>query len=195
MEAINTNDWIKIACAVIVGVLFFYVLSRDKFKMIKDPVNMDDPPYSLSRSQMAFWMLVILVSLFYVWFANDQLIALDKTILALIGVSAGTTIGGYYLDKRDAKKSDAPPHQQTKSSNNFFINICSDSNGLSVHRFQNVIFTIFIGFYVINEVISKNKFPPIDGNLLLIMGISSATYLAIKQSENITDKKKEEESK
>jgi len=180
----ETNKIIIIACAVIVGILYFYILSRKNFQIIKDPVDIPDPPFSLSRSQMAFWTLILMFSIFYVWFDEGTFITLDGTILGLIGISAGTTIGGYYLDKRDAGVVGGPIHQQTNSSKNFFLNICSDGNGLSIHRFQNVIFTIIIGFYVVYKVMEEGEFPEINNNMLLLLGISSATYLAIKQDEN-----------
>ena len=180
----ETNEIVIIACAVISGVLYFYILSRHNFQIIKDPVDIPNPPFSLSRSQMAFWTLVLMFSIFYVWFDQGEFITLDDTILGLIGISAGTTIGGYYLDKRDARNAKGLLHQTVNNGKNFFLNICSDANGLSIHRFQNVIFTIMIGFYVVYKVLEDGEFPAIDNNMLLLLGISSATYLAIKQDEN-----------
>jgi len=180
----ETKEIIIDCCAVITGFLYFYILSRKHFQIIKDTVDSSDPPFSLSRSQMAFWMLIIMISIFYVWIVKGDFIKLDNSILGLIGISASTTIGGYYLDQRDRKSVGATIHQAANTGKNFFLNVCSDANGLSVHRFQNVIFTIIIGFYVISKVIESREFPRIDSNMLLLMGISSATYLAIKQNEN-----------
>lgn len=180
----ETKEIIIVVIAVVVGLLYLYILSRNNFYIIKDPVESANPPFSLSRSQMAFWTLVLLFSIFYVWIDAGDFIELNGTILGLIGISAGTTIGGYYLDRRDAKKTNGTVHQMTNSSRNFIMNICSDGNGLSIHRFQKVIFTLVIGIFVVYAVIDQGKFPKIDANMLLLLGISSATYLAIKQGEN-----------
>jgi hypothetical protein len=49
------------------------------------------PQFSLSRLQLAFWTYVVVGSFLVIWLVTDRLDTLNTTILALLGISSGTT--------------------------------------------------------------------------------------------------------
>src|SRR6185369_4372278 len=49
------------------------------------------PQFSLSRMQLAFWTYVVVGSFLVIWLVTDRLDTLNATILALLGISSGTT--------------------------------------------------------------------------------------------------------
>ena len=72
-----------------------------------------------------------------------------------------------------------------------YIDILSDENGISIHRFQAVLFNLLFGGWFIYNVIYNlslqnidNIIPDIQANYLVLLSLSSATYTAIKTSEN-----------
>lgn len=65
----------------------------------------------------------------------------------------------------------------------FDRDILSDANGVSIHRFQMVLWTVVLGGIFIYEVLTRLAMPDFDPTLLLLMGISNGTYLFGKSSE------------
>lgn len=61
--------------------------------------------------------------------------------------------------------------------------ITNDGYGLSFHRLQACLWTAFLGWVFVNSVIHKISMPAFDDSLLLLMGISSGTYLGFKYPE------------
>ena len=174
---------------ITIFVIFFisiYIFTRKNCKILRDQgTQLEKPPFSLSRTQMAFWTFIILIAYFCVWWNTGGIIQITGQVLALLGISAGTTIGGYLMDREDISNPKITKrHQENITISGFINNIISDANGLSIHRFQNVAFTIVIASYFLYEVWHNNTIPLLNDNLMILMGISSGTYLAIKKGEN-----------
>ncbi len=169
-----------------VSLFTMYILFRDQQRILRDHgVSGKLAPYSLARTQMAFWTVIILISIFWIWYDQGIFVEITSQVLVLIGISAGTTITANLIDNADLKDASITTrHQDTSSSNNILLNIVSDQNGLSIHRFQNVIFSMAIGCYFLFEVFTNSKIPTLNENLMVLMGISASTYLAIKKGEN-----------
>jgi hypothetical protein len=51
---------------------------------------------------------------------------------------------------------------------------------VTVHRFQIVMFNLVIGFFFIFNVFGTLKMPVLSDTLLLLMGLSSATFTTLK---------------
>lgn len=47
-------------------------------------------PYSLARTQMAFWFFVIIISYVFIWMVTSDLSNLTTSVLGLMGISAAT---------------------------------------------------------------------------------------------------------
>jgi hypothetical protein len=66
---------------------------------------------------------------------------------------------------------------------NFFLDILSDADGVSFHRFQNAAWTVVMGIIFACQVYRDLAMPQFDGSLLALMGISAGTYLGMKIPE------------
>ncbi|NTE01031.1 hypothetical protein G6M26_10185 [Agrobacterium tumefaciens] len=144
-------------------------------------------PFSLSRVQLGVWTVVISCSYIYLQLCmgncNDT--GLNETVLVLMGISAGVTAGGTIIDKREIQ--DGRVRHQNSPSEGFFVDILSDGNGISVHRFQKVIWTGVAVIIFLNKVYSIKTgcaLPELSQTLLWLTGISSAAYLVLKTQEN-----------
>ncbi len=69
------------------------------------------------------------------------------------------------------------------SSKGFFKDMLSDSNGISLYRFQITVWTLVIGYIFVFNVWDNLAMPQFDNTLLALMGISSGTYLGFKIPE------------
>lgn len=148
------------------------------------------PPYSLARTQLAVWITIIgCVYSYAVLWDELPLTNINTTALLLMGISSGSFAAGVIIDTTEIQQG-IPRHQDEFRSSNFFKDILSDKDGISIHRFQNLIWTIiaiFAYFYKYNNqpAAVPPALPVLDPTLLALTGISNATYLAMKTRENI----------
>lgn len=63
-------------------------------------------PYNLGRAQMAFWFFLIYASYLSIWLVTDALDTITPSLLALMGISAGTALGEAMIDSgKDSAKT------------------------------------------------------------------------------------------
>jgi hypothetical protein len=55
-------------------------------------------PYSLARTQMAFWFFIVIISYVFIWMVTSDLSNLTASVLGLIGISAATGLGAAVVD-------------------------------------------------------------------------------------------------
>ena len=177
---------LSLSVAAIVLIIVFTILYCTGLKLLRDTsTTLTKPPFSLAKTQMAFWTVLVLVAYFFIWYQTGSLIHITTQVLILLGISAGSYFSATIIDNNDiANPKIVKRHQDSKGSKIFLMNILSDQSGISIHRVQNVVFTVAIGGYFLHEVIINKAIPELDGNLTVLMGISSATYVAVKQGEN-----------
>jgi len=148
---------------------------------------------------------------------------LDSSTIVLLGISAATTVTARSIDISDAEKRNWLRHQNDFGKN-FFLDIVSDETGPSIHRFQTIVFNAVFGIWFIYAVqynmynnnctlyLANQQWfaectkmplnyliPPIAQNNLILLGVSSAMYAALKTTENRTatiqaENKKSDES-
>lgn len=132
-------------------------------------------PFSLGRVQMAFWFVLTVGAYTYIWLKTGDIShIIPDSILALIGISAGTTVLSAVVD------SNAAAQTPEKASGNFLKDLLSDSDGISFHRFQMFVWTIVLGSVFIQKVCATLIMPDFDAQLLGLMGVASGTYLGFK---------------
>lgn len=68
-------------------------------------------------------------------------------------------------------------------SDGFFFDLVTDAHGVSLHRFQMVVWTAILVFVFGAGVYTNLAMPELDTTLLALMGISSGTYLGFKIPE------------
>ena len=188
------------------GVVF---LDR-KFNMLRDLSKASPRPYSFSRVQLAWWSVIIITAFTSIMLQTGHAPNLHSSTLVLLGISAGTTAVARVIDLADQQNPLVFRHQDIKTSN-FFLDLLSDQNGVSIQRFQALIFNVVFGIWFIASVLGNLGdpnyclgdfvkgdpnlaqcllhstdflIPIISNNNLILLGLSSATYAALKITEN-----------
>lgn len=69
------------------------------------------------------------------------------------------------------------------TSQNWLTDILSDREGVTIHRFQMLGWTVVLGLMFAFETIQNLAMPQLGGELLGLMGISSSAYLGFKMPE------------
>lgn len=71
----------------------------------------------------------------------------------------------------------------TNQSESWFIDILSDANGVSFHRFQLFSWTLILGGVFVSATYLELNMPVFDTTLMGLLGLSAATYLGLKVPE------------
>lgn len=64
-------------------------------------------PYSLGRTQQAFWFTLAVLAYIFVWLVTDQLDSLSQSTLLLIAISSGTALASEALSRSQLEKLQA----------------------------------------------------------------------------------------
>ena len=163
--------------------------SYDKNGNLRNP---KDSPYSYARVQLLWWTLIILTCYVFFFGVTGVLMPLNVTAVLLLGFGAIVYGTGKIIDSRQVTENKGNRTQDNVDSDtepDFIRDILSDDNGISIHRFQAVIFNLvfgigFIGFFINSLMLLKYPFPDFTDWQFSLLGISSATYLGLKASEN-----------
>jgi len=194
----------------ILGVVMAIWMQK-RFCILCDASTIDPKPFSYARLQLLWWTFIILVSFISILAATGKMPTFDTSTLLLLGIGALTTASARIVDVADDNKYKeavteateediATPQKNSKDmkSEGFWLDILSDKTGISIPRFQAVVFNLFFGIWFIwrtvinlqtagfastDEVIDKIM-PIIPINNLILLGISAGTYVALKSSEN-----------
>lgn len=169
----------------------FMLAARKIPKYASLPFDKIPRPFSLSRTQFALWTVIIccVYLAFMINGCTSQLtLASSSTTLALLGISAATTGLSGTIDKSQAMNNGplTARHQNTPSQS-FLFDLLSDENGISIHRFQNIVWTgvaIIVYCSKLPAGYCNCQLPDLDGTLLTLSGISNAAYLGLKINEN-----------
>jgi hypothetical protein len=170
-------------------------------------------PFSLSRTQAAFWLFITAFSFVFIWAVTNDTATLNTSVLALIGISAGTAMAANFIEGSPssapvpAASANAPIPElpvQTPSGAalvravntsvakmqkirfvGYFLGdiLTDDTGGISIHRFQIFVWTLILGIIFLVSVINELSMPEFNGTLLALMGISSATYIGNKLNQ------------
>ena len=94
--------WGLVALAIILAtVSLLFWLARNT-NIIREPGPAAAPgkrrPYNLGRAQMAFWFFLIYSSYIAIWLITSALDTITTSLLALMGISAGTALGEALID-------------------------------------------------------------------------------------------------
>ena len=144
-------------------------------------------PFSLAKTQFAAWTVIIASSYIYLSLTKGDCAdgAINKTALVLMGIGTGILTASAIMDKRE--ELDNRPRHQNRPSRGFFSDILSDHNGVSIHRFQNFVWTsiaMIVYIMKVAHVQSGCVMPELSDTLLALTGISGVTFLTMRASEN-----------
>lgn len=162
-------------------VIFIFVVLAWKTALLRDvgstaSVGHDERTFSLARTQMAWWTLIIVGSYIYEWIASGAMPPLSAQALALMGIYSVLTVGSRSVDL--ARDTHFPPSVPL-----FFRDLVSDESGVAIHRLQMLVFTIIVGLMFVYQVLTTTSMPPLEPYTLAIIGISGATYIGLKSTE------------
>jgi hypothetical protein len=96
---------------LLIGItLFFLYWLATRTNIIREPGPAPGPgkkrPYNLGRAQMAFWFFLIYASYLAIWLITGALDTITASLLALMGISAGTALGEAMIDNgKDTAKT------------------------------------------------------------------------------------------
>jgi hypothetical protein len=154
---------------------------------LRDESDCNPKPYSYARAQLWLWTAVILPAWVVVWAQRGVFWPLNETCLALLGISGSTAAAARMIDHRDASDPGVVRHQDAARSKGFFEDILSDEKGVSIHRFQSLVFNLAYALAFLLETFepARKAFPSFDGSTLALLGVSTATYVMIKATENV----------
>ncbi|UCI21373.1 hypothetical protein FJ970_10620 [Mesorhizobium sp. B2-1-8] len=139
--------------------------------------DVDQPlgPYSLARTQMAFWMILTIAGFIFIWLSMGIYIGLITSgILVLLGINATSGLAAISLNDESDK---------TSVSKSFCQDILNDGDGPALHRIQAVAWTAILGIIFIWNVFWNFAFINFDTNLLLLIGVAQGMYLGFKWKE------------
>lgn len=182
----STGFGLFLLIEILIIALFLY-LGR-KTELLRDS-DLKQPdftrrPYSMAKTQLAFWIVVIVGCFVYVYFKKAEFNdVINGTALVLLGLSTATTALSA-IASPPATSGPAPDHPAPAPLHeNFLTDIMSDNEGMNVHRVQMLLWTVVFGIIFIHQVYKGGEFPDYDEKIYGLMGISSATYVWFKRSE------------
>jgi hypothetical protein len=207
----QVRDGYWIGCVIVVGVVLLVLglLAVICSGMVRE--NGPGTPYSLGKTQMAFWGLMVAISFLAVWLIGHRMERIPPQVLILMGISGVTGLGSVLINtkpKQPAQPTKPPQDAQPLQAGQpakvaqdaqpaepgrfewffqtisyWFTDIISDGTGVSFQRLQVVIWTIILGFVFGWTVANTFSMPEFENTLLVLMGISNGLYLGFKGSE------------
>ncbi len=165
--------------AISLGIFVYLCRNTSLIRGGSHPVP-NQRPYSLSLFQMSFWFFLVVAAYIFMWLITDELDTITSSVLALIGIGAGTALAATLIDQ---KKDTPKPEEPGGTSQGFLNDVMSDPTGISLHRFQMFVWTIVLGVIFCGNVYKNLEMPDFSATLLGLMGISSGTYLGFKVPE------------
>jgi hypothetical protein len=178
----------RISCSIALGVILLLIILLWKqlngFLKDKSILPAGQRSYSLSSTLIFYWSLIIFLSICYIGIVSDNLPAIDSGVLILMGIVAGTTTAGKTIDSAQSADPDIARTQDVDASQGFLTDILSDKNGISVSRFQTVVFHIIYGAAFISIVLTQEVLYNFPTQTLTLLGISCGAYALLKIPEN-----------
>lgn len=193
---------IRVALAGFVAALLLFWWMLRKSDILRDaPVDPADPdpkpttenpnprrPYSLARTQAAFWFFIITGAFVFLYMLLGVYDTLTTQALALLGIGSATTLAAVFIDdnRRDADKARAALAGKAlpqRASEDFLRDVLTAEDGVSLHRFQMLVWTLVLGWIFCDGVWRNLSMPEFSSNLIALMGLSSFTYLGFKITE------------
>lgn len=143
-----------------------------------------NPPFNLGKVQMAWWTFIILGSFLVIYCVSGEMPDISTTSLALLGISGGTAAVNGLI------RRDPPPAEATTgpwlTSRGWLNDILSDAHGLSMNRLQQVVISLLMGYFFVRTVYNSVAMPVWTDNQILLLAVSSATYLGLEWQNNRT---------
>ena len=167
----TTWTWLGLL-AVLSAVIIFSAVRTD---MLRDRASTGGikPPYSLGRTQMAWWFFLVVLSFSFIWLVTGDRDTIPPSVLGLMGISAATAVVAAATARDESEAS--------RASAGWWRDLVSDERGsVALERLQVIVWTIVLSGVFLTSVIWYLSMPEFNATLLALMGISSGTYLGFR---------------
>lgn len=142
--------------------------------------------YSLARTQVAVWVVLVLGGYLYLCFTLGHFKGLiTDSILVLLGINGLAAIASIGIVGDGSMKKHA--------SRSFFQDILGDESEPSIHRLQALAWTLVLAGIFVWNVIADFRFVDFDTKLLILLGISQSMYVGLKY-QSLTEAEKNAKS-
>lgn len=145
--------------------------------------------YSLGRSQMAFWLILVTAGYVYIALSIGQFFnIMNATVVTLLGISAATGFGSVLINGGAYSKS---------CTNGYLNDVTSIEGSTQIQRVQTLVWTLILGAVFVWIAFGEYRFAEFDDTLLLLMGLSGGFYLGFKyyQEPEVVDQRTDEQKK
>lgn len=134
--------------------------------------------FSLSMAQILWWTLITGFGLTYVWAMTEQFLAITDQVLLLMGIGSTTAI----ISRVTSNNRTFLPDRylglvQARARLPRLSDLVTIDGKPSIFKFQMLLFTALSGIMVLQGLFTSCAFPALPGELVTLMGISSATYV------------------
>src|SRR5436190_11896269 len=129
-------------------------------------------PYSLGRTQMAWWFFLVVLSYTYIWLCLGDRDTIPTSVLGLMGIISATALAAMFITPKNA----AP-----RNTEDFWRDLAAyDQGTIALDRLQIVVWTLILSGIFLTSVIWELTMPEFSATLLALMGISSGTYIGFQ---------------
>ena len=177
---IDWYAWMWLGFLTAVAVLLFVAALRTD--MLRDGPSVEGVrrPYSLARSQMAWWFFLTVASYGLIWLITGDRDTIPPSLLGLMGISAATALVAAAISDRK--------EQAIRASTNWWRDVATNEDGsYALDRVQIIVWTAVLSIIFLTSVIWELTMPEFSPTLLALMGISSGTYVGFKLPQTKTD--------
>lgn len=200
--------WSLLVCAAVIAVLIWlgrvtgWAWVRDSYALPDGVATRREMPFSLGRSQMLFWTVIVLTAWLLVGLAAGDWAGFNESSWILMGVGAGTVLGSVstgmppvlekliaaYRTAQEAQPPDiaaieaaAAALRKEVCSRSWWSDVSSDYGEIQgLHRMQSLLFTVLIGGYFLIQAYLHGAMPDLSTNVLALLGISGGAYVGFK---------------
>lgn len=190
--------WLALALAVVVvfGGAFCVLAARTGLLMERVAGTQASPDtlrFSLAKVQLAVWFFVVFSTFLAIWLATGNFNTINSSIVATLGISAGTALGDAYLKSarpmsESAHASAQPVSLPDRGPARFVRELVSDGEGYSIYRLQMLAWTVALVIVFLADVYYDLVMPSFGPELLYLLGVSSGTYVAHRVPEAVRDR-------
>jgi hypothetical protein len=178
------SNWLAfiLTAIIVAGSIWLCVRSN----ILRDPGTAARPPFSFSRVQLLWWVLIIAFCFLQEYGSEFTLPQLNPTCLVLMGIGVGTKALASVIDSRQKNAAERQGNYVLRDAKSagFFTDILSDEEGLSVHRLQALIFNVIYGVAFYTSFLPNGEFADYTAIEYGVLGISNVAYLGLKALEN-----------
>jgi hypothetical protein len=173
---VDWTTWVWLALLAALAAII--VLSAVRTDMLRDRATTEGirPPYSLGRTQMAWWFFLVVLSFGFIWLVTGDRDTIPPSVLGLMGISAATAVVASVTSRDESEAQ--------RASAGWWRDLVSDEHGsVALERLQVIVWTIVLSGVFVTSVVWYLSMPDFNATLLALMGISSGTYLGFRMPQ------------